>query len=190
MSRPQRRARYFEAEPMAAGRPCEEPGCELPATHRAPKSPNALNEYRWFCLDHVREYNRKWDYYKGMSQSQIEAEVRRDTTWQRPTWPLGGFGGRDPRIEQVLRDPLGSLHGKPARSAPPPERPPTEIASALATLGLGWPLVQEEAKARYKALAKLHHPDANGGDPAAEERLKTINAAWAQVQSALRAKAA
>ncbi|MDP9096495.1 MAG: DnaJ domain-containing protein, partial [Pseudomonadota bacterium] len=37
-------------------------------------------------------------------------------------------------------------------------------------------------KARYKELAKRHHPDANGGDRAAEERLKTINLAYAAVR--------
>jgi curved DNA-binding protein CbpA len=36
----------------------------------------------------------------------------------------------------------------------------------------------EQIKARYKELVKLHHPDANGGDKAAEERLKSINQAY------------
>jgi DnaJ domain len=191
MSRRQARSNRFEAEPLAAGRSCEEPNCGEAATHRAPRSPSALNEYRWFCLDHVREYNRNWDYYKGMSQAQIEQEVRRDTTWQRPTWPLGGGGHSHPRVEGILRDPLGSLH-RAARPMPQPEheRAPVELAHALETLGLGWPVATDEAKARYKALAKLHHPDANGGDPAAEERLKIINAAWGQLHRALRPKAA
>jgi len=173
------------------GRLCAEPSCGQPATHRAPRSPTALNEYVWFCLDHVREYNRNWDFYKGMSQAQIEAELRRDTTWQRPTWPLGGGGKGHPRVEELLRDPLGVLQGSPRPQArAPEERPPAELRGALETLGLDWPVAADDAKARYKALAKAHHPDANGGDPAAEERLKTINVAWSQVQTALRAKAA
>ena len=40
-------------------------------------------------------------------------------------------------------------------------------------------------KTRYKELAKRHHPDANGGDRDAEERLKTINLAYAAVRSRL-----
>ena len=37
-------------------------------------------------------------------------------------------------------------------------------------------------KARYKELAKRHHPDANGGDKASEERLKLINLAYAAIR--------
>ena len=40
-------------------------------------------------------------------------------------------------------------------------------------------------KTRYKELAKRHHPDANGGDRAAEERLKTINIAYATLRTHL-----
>ena len=41
----------------------------------------------------------------------------------------------------------------------------------------------DEVKTRYKELAKRHHPDANGGDRAAEERLKTINLAYAALRA-------
>jgi curved DNA-binding protein CbpA len=40
----------------------------------------------------------------------------------------------------------------------------------------------DDVKTRYKELAKRHHPDANGGDRAAEERLKSINLAYAAVR--------
>ena len=38
-------------------------------------------------------------------------------------------------------------------------------------------------KARYKVLVKLHHPDAHGGDKAAEEKLKIINQAYATLKA-------
>ena len=40
-----------------------------------------------------------------------------------------------------------------------------------------------ELKARYKLLVKLYHPDANGGDKAAEERLKVITIAYALLKA-------
>ena len=58
-------------------------------------------------------------------------------------------------------------------------------ASRWAALGLSWPTTLDEVKARYKELAKRHHPDANGGDRDAEERLKAINLAYAAVRSRL-----
>ena len=68
------------------------PGCEALGEYRAPKSRRDLNHYWWFCLEHVRAYNSTWDFYKGMSPGEIEAQLRADTAWQRPSWPLGRLG--------------------------------------------------------------------------------------------------
>jgi hypothetical protein len=68
------------------------PGCGAQGEYRAPKSRQNLQEYWWFCLEHVRAYNGSWDFYKGMSPGQIEAQLRADTAWQRPSWPLGRLG--------------------------------------------------------------------------------------------------
>ena len=37
----------------------------------------------------MRDYNRAWDFFSGMSQAEIEGYLREDVTWHRPTWPLG-----------------------------------------------------------------------------------------------------
>jgi curved DNA-binding protein CbpA len=66
-----------------------------------------------------------------------------------------------------------------------PQRAPSELRAPLATLGLSWPTTLDAVKSRYKELAKRHHPDANGGSRDAEERLKTINLAYAAVRSRL-----
>ena len=66
---------------------------------------------------------------------------------------------------------------------PDPQKPPAELREPLATLGLSWPTTLDAVKSRYKELAKRHHPDANGGSRDAEERLKTINLAYAAVRS-------
>ena len=65
---------------------------------------------------------------------------------------------------------------------------PAELRQPLHTLGLEWPVSIEALKSRYKELAKLHHPDANGGDRAAEERLKAINIAYAALRTHLSAE--
>jgi hypothetical protein len=91
-------------------RACEHPGCAQPGEFRAPRDRAHLNEYRWFCLEHVRAYNASWDYYKGMGADEIESHLRQDSGWQRPTWPLGRLGGLHPRLDpELLRDPLGLL---------------------------------------------------------------------------------
>ncbi len=190
---PRRSERIFLGVPETSGPPprsCEHSGCALAGEFRAPRDRNHLNQYRWFCLEHVREYNRAWDYYKGMGPTEIEAELRSDSGWQRPTWPLGRLGGFNPFESEYLRDPLGVLRDTPlhkARRDPPRKKdePPAELRAALDVLGLGWPLDQATLRARYKELAKRHHPDANGGDRQAEERLKDINRAYSLLRKRL-----
>ena len=36
---------------------CDVVGCELIGKYRAPKSPKNVEEFNWFCLKHVKEYN-------------------------------------------------------------------------------------------------------------------------------------
>lgn len=183
MTRRVTRPRAYAPDPDAPGRPCDHPGCTLAGEYRAPKSRNALNDYHWFCLEHVRAYNASWDFYKGMSPGQIEQQTRMDTGWQRPTWPLGSLG-KQAFDETHLRDPLHLLHaGRIHRHAEPPKQAiPAELRDPMLILGLDWPVSLDALKSRYKALAKLHHPDANGGDRAAEERLKSINLAYAAIR--------
>jgi hypothetical protein len=181
--------------PEAPPRACEQPGCPNAGEFRAPRDRVRLNEYRWFCLEHVREYNRAWDYYKGMGPAEIEQELRSDSGWQRPTWPLGRLGGFNPFESEYLRDPLGVLRDTPLHKsrrerAPKRDEPPAELRAALDVLDLAWPLDAETLRARWKELAKRHHPDANGGDRQAEERLKDINRAYSLLRRRVTPRAA
>ncbi|GAA5266010.1 hypothetical protein ACOSOMT5_P2437 [Acidiphilium sp. MT5] len=184
MSRTTRRVRAFAPDPDAPMQTCDVQGCPHPAAYRAPKSRDHLRDYYWFCLEHVRAYNAGWDYYKGMSPGEIEVNLRADTGWQRPTWPLGRNGG----ISEALEAELAAFAGVGrARATPAEERAPPELREALGVLGLSWPVTREAARLRYRELAKRHHPDANGGDKSAEERLKTINLAYATLRRSLSA---
>src|SRR5690606_39566236 len=79
-------------------RACDHPGCAAEGEYRAPRSRERLTEYYWFCLDHVRAYNKAWDYCAGMGPDDVEHQVRRDTVWRRPAWP---FGGRAPEKDPI-----------------------------------------------------------------------------------------
>lgn len=151
------------------------PGCTEAGLFRAPVARDRLNQYYWFCLTHVRAYNAQWDYFKGMSTAQIEAHLRADQTWQRPSWPFG----TGPRVH----DPFDLLGGERQRREPPPSAATPE-EKALATLNLDRHAPFSEVKARYKILVKQLHPDANGGDRGAEERLKEVNRAYSTLRAA------
>src|SRR5258708_30786797 len=100
-------------------RVCEAPGCWLWGEYRAPRARDRLNEHRWFCLEHVREYNKKWDYFAGLDAEAIEAHIRADTTWRRPVWPLGGRSSGGSYAPII--DPFGPADqsGVGGKTAPP-----------------------------------------------------------------------
>jgi molecular chaperone DnaJ len=45
-------------------------------------------------------------------------------------------------------------------------------------LGVGRDATEDEIKRAYRQLARTHHPDANGGDPASEARFKEVTLAY------------
>jgi hypothetical protein len=160
-----------------APRCCMAEGCLAAGEYRAPKARDRLNEYYWFCLDHVRLYNATWDYCKGLDPNAIERELRMDATWRRPSWPLG--------LGMDIHDPLGLLGGEQQRRSQERRMPSASPeARALAVLELPVGSSFEEVRRRYKTLAKQLHPDANGGDRAAEDRLKVVNQAYSTLKTA------
>ena len=190
-----RHGRKTAPEPTDDGadtRRCEHPGCAEAGLFRAPRD-RTLREFHWFCLPHVRAYNAAWDYYKGMGPNEIEQALRSDSSWQRPSWPLGRLGGAGRFDPELLRDPFSVL----GQEAPTPRRrpreenhPPPELRAALDLLGLVWPIDQVDLRSRYKHLAKAHHPDATGGDRSAEEKLKDINQAYSLLKRRVPPRAA
>ncbi|HWK45333.1 MAG TPA: J domain-containing protein [Stellaceae bacterium] len=172
---------------------CEHPNCAHEGAFRAPRSRTTLNSYYWFCLDHVREYNAAWNFYAGMSEREIEEELRHDTVWQRPTWPMGW---RTAAARGQFRDAFNVFEEDEAESAGPNgghggphhrtggrQRQLSVEELAMQVFEIEPPFSLQELKARYKLLVKRHHPDANGGDKAAEERLKVVNQAYATLKA-------
>ncbi len=113
-----------------------------------------------------------------MDEGQVEADLRFDVVWQRRTWRFGSK--RDARSK--IQDAFGFCNGD--QESEPPPAPRAETA-AMSVLDLQPPVTIAIVKARYKELVKRHHPDANGGDKAAEERFKLISEAYKTVMDSL-----
>jgi hypothetical protein len=169
----------FRAE--AEVRICDHQGCTEPGLHRAPRDRSRPGDYLWLCLEHVRAYNQSWDWFKGMTAEEIEAERRRDQTWNRPTWTFAGTSG-EPRYHDPFDLFAEEREETRRRRAERRQRARTEEDRALAELDLTPPASLADVKTRYKFLAKRLHPDANGGDRAAEERLKAVNHAYSTLK--------
>lgn len=181
---------------------CDHPGCTADGDFRAPRKPSlnrrkiGLNDpvgvgYHRFCLEHVREYNRDWNYFEGWSDAEIEEFRRQSVTGHRPTWRLGSGPGA--AFARPLDDEFfdlsgknstfaGGLGGQGRRAGSGGQKPGNEMGRklrrALGILDLNSTASLQEIKMRYKQLVKRFHPDVNGGDKQAEERFKKINEAY------------
>lgn len=171
---------------------CAWQGCERAGTHRAPKGRSHEGEFHHFCIDHVRLYNKSYNYFSGMGDEAIAAYQKDSLTGHRPTWTMGVNSAgeqRDHARRTTTRDWPGNLRDpfemfergfKPSQSAEdsPKRRLKTLERKSFDTLDLEGSESSEAIKARYKSLVKLYHPDANGGDRSSEDRLREIIQAY------------
>jgi macrodomain Ter protein organizer (MatP/YcbG family) len=195
-----RRRRHFDPDPPPVEKTCDHPGCLAQGQFRAPKSRQKLNDYFWFCLDHVRQYNSTWDYYAGMGPEEIEKSVRSSVVGDRPTWKLGersasgrqykfANGTRFDLFPEEVQAHIDARMGQAKRKAEQEakaraRRKLSAEEQALAVLELTSPVDWDAIKLRYKTLVKQLHPDANGGNKDAEERLKVVNQAYSTLKRA------
>jgi hypothetical protein len=195
-------SKYFDSIRVSSGqtrevpksaRVCQWKGCSQTGSHRAPKGRGHDGEYYSFCIDHVRQYNASYNYFEGMSNTEVE-DFRKDAiTGHRPTWKLGENAwatGREARDagSAGATDPHGIFDDDPnnqARPAPETRRPLRTLErKALDSMHLTEKATAAEIKARFKELVKRHHPDANGGDRGAEDKLREIIQAYNYLKQA------
>ncbi|HVY51683.1 MAG TPA: DnaJ domain-containing protein [Devosia sp.] len=191
--------RHPTPEPQGEVPDCAWEGCDQPGIYRAPKGHRFEGQYHHFCLEHVRHYNTAFNFFAGMSDSERERHLYESVqTDGRPSWGLGSKPGayNGPRMPKKDPNATGKRFGDPlniwaryrrynagaGRSAPREIKLGEPDRRAFETLGFKTSARPDEIKRAYKALVKIHHPDANGGDKASEERLRSIIAAYAHLK--------
>ena len=185
-----------EAELKSRAPRCQWDGCGEAGTHRAPVGRMKEGEYFKFCFDHVREYNKGFNYFSGLPDTEIARYQKEALTGHRPTWKMGanGMTRSSPDMAQMrsgragyynrMRDPFNLFDG-PRDPRQPRERKTKPLeAKALETLGLDAKASGKDIKARYKELVKRHHPDANGGDRGSEDRFRDVLQAYRVLKQA------
>lgn len=177
-----------DKEPVRpAERICEWEGCEAKAAHKAPKGKNTENQYYWYCLDHVREYNRNWNFFEGMSAEEARIFQEQMRMGDRPTWKFGTLGSAGDG-KKMNAGASGFTNGRARagmadiRSRPAPRRTRTSLTkrqiAAFEIFQLPHSSTGPEIRNQYKALVKKFHPDANGGDRSFEARLREVIEAY------------
>ena len=172
---------------------CEREGCNEPGLYPAPKGRGQEGQYHRFCLDHVREYNKSYNYFAGLPDEEVVQHQKDDTIGHRPTWFIGvnpwarkraarngaRAGGFAHRFS--THDPFGLFaeraDAKPGIGA---EARPLKRAErrSLRQLNLEDTATKADIRARFKELVKRLHPDHNKGDRSSEDKLREVIQAY------------
>lgn len=187
------RPQKFHGRHENGERDCEAPGCGEAGEFRAPGSRapgfDGPGDSRWFCLEHVREFNSSYDWFEGMTADEILAAQSPVAGWARETRAFRADAAGVPRWAD-FDDPLDAIGARAAgikrRAAgqqemarfTPPER------DALQTMGLGPQTDRHELRKRYSALVRRYHPDRNGGDRSHEAVLQRVVEAYQLLRKA------
>jgi len=183
----------FHGRVEGTGRPCAEAGCEAPGEFRAPplEGPGGRDgppQFRWMCLEHVRAFNSRYNFFDGMTADEIHAAQSPTAGWERESRAFAR-GGTDPGPRwSDFSDPLDAIAARYRRD-PAPERSDGKPLSgqdreSLKVLGLAADADRSALRRRYSELVRRYHPDRNGGDRSHETALQKVIAAYQQLRQA------
>jgi len=191
---------------QASKRPCDHPGCGDDGLYQAPRKDGSSrikdpNSWLWFCMKHVKMYNKKWDYFSNMSHDEVSEAWRNDITWERPSWPMGWIHrqrhnrdnhksfSKNKQGQGQFDDPFGFFketygYGAGAGSGSGSRKPYSgrkfnnEEINALKVMGLQPNFTADDLYTKYRSLAKKFHPDVCKDAMGSEEKIKQINIAY------------
>ncbi|MCZ2203587.1 J domain-containing protein [Bartonella sp. A05] len=170
---------------------CQWEGCEKAGSHKAPAGRNREGQYLYFCINHVRAYNKNFNYFSGLSDKDIAKFQKDALTGHRPTWSTDFSNSTSTKTsadyskirsgtaayQNRMRNPYTIFTQRHATNTSSRKIKPLE-AKAFDTLGLQTNASAEDIKTKYKELVKKHHPDANGGNRSSEERFREVLSAY------------
>ncbi len=184
----------FHGRVAGTGRVCAEPGCDQPGEFRAPFAEGAgprhdgPGDYRWLCLDHVRAFNARYNFFNGMTPDEIHEAQRPYAGWERETRAFAANGADRPPRWADFSDPLDAIGARFRRAAEPTRkdgRPLSEVDwRSLKVLGLAADVDRRGLRERYAELVRRYDPDRNGGDRSHEAKLQEVIAAYTQLKGA------
>ena len=168
---------------------CDWNNCSEEGLFKAPRERDNSKDYRLLCLNHVKEFNKSWNYFTGMSDQQIIDFLRSDMTWHKPTQ---SFSSSDNFFKilwnNVLDDGLNikdATNGNIKKKQLKFNENDIKAFNILGiSVGLKWEMIQR----KFKKLVKKFHPDMNSGNKKFEDKLKVITLAYTQLKNTYRIK--
>ena len=168
---------------------CAAPGCAAAGEFRAPgivrPGFDGPGEWRWLCLDHVREFNSAYNWFDGMTPDEINAAQTPYGGWERETRAFAGNGASPGPRWADFSDPLDAIGAR--FRARRERRDGRDLSEAdrrnLGTLGLDVDADRRALRLRYAELVRRYHPDHNGGDRGHEKALQAVIEAYTALKS-------
>jgi hypothetical protein len=163
---------------------CNWSSCTELGEYKAPAKHS--DGYLWFCEEHVKEYNKKWDFFEGMSQAQIEDFVFQDIIGHRKTQKFGSMDNFFHELwNNAIEDELLNISKFKSTLDRGSQKYTEKQIEALKKMDLKPNISWVAVKEQFKKLVKKYHPDMNAGDTKYEEKLKEITIAYSYLKTSL-----
>ena len=168
---------------------CEWNNCNNFGEFKAPIEKDNSKKYRMLCLEHVKEFNKNWNYFSGMNDQQIMDFIKSDMIWHKPTQ---SFSSSDNFFKvlwnNALKDELDKSQLKSNLNHMRQFKFDHNDIKAFGILGISVGLKWQKIQSKFKVLVKKFHPDMNSGSKKFEEKLKLITLAYTQLKNTYRNK--
>ncbi len=161
---------------------CDWDNCNKIGSYKAPVERDNSKKYKLLCLEHIKIFNKKWNYFANMSDEEIEYFIKSDLTWHKPTKSFGSSENFFNILwNNALEDKLNIFKTSGYKNFKKTKLSSTDL-DALEIMGLKHEAKWEEIQKKFKYLVKKYHPDKNSGSKKFEDKLKKITLAYSQLK--------
>ena len=168
---------------------CAWENCFEIGEYRAPTEKDNSKKYKLLCLIHIKEFNKNWNYFSDMTESEIFDFLKSDMTWHKPTQ---SFSSSDNFFKilwnNALKDELKSTNFINKQNNLKKFKFNNNDIKAFSVLGISVGLKWSKVQEKFKKLVKKFHPDMNAGNKKYEDKLKVITLAYTQLKNTYRKK--
>ena len=168
---------------------CDWNNCFEEGSYKAPIEKDNSKKYRMLCLNHIKEFNKNWNYFEGMDDKQINEFIKSDMTWHKSTQ---SFSSSDNFFKVLWNNALNENLNKYKVNGQFDHINQFKFnhndVKAFGILGLSIGIKWENIKEKFKKLVKKYHPDMNAGNKKYEDKLKVITLAYTQLKNTYRKK--
>ena len=164
---------------------CDWGKCNNIGLYKAPVEKDNSKKFRLLCLEHIKEFNKSWNYFADMNNQEIERFVKSDLTWHKPTKSFGSPENFFRILWVNALDDKAGIFKNSESNGFKNSRLSDKDRDALKILGLKNDTNWSEIQKKFKILVKKYHPDKNQGSKKYEDILKKITLAYSQLKMSM-----